>query len=137
MSIDERARHELYLAFEEALGAERADHLMDLLPPVGWADVATKTDLGGLEKRLDLRFGAVEQRMDLRFDAVDLRFAAFEERIDQRFEKVDLRFEAQDHRFDAKLEHEIRELTRTLMLGLVAAMATMTSLCLAAITLTR
>jgi hypothetical protein len=119
LPIDERVRHELYLALEDVLGADRADHLMDLLPPVGWADVATKTDLAALEQRIDLRFAAVEERMDLRFAAVDLRF------------------EAQDHRFDAKLEHEIRELTRTLLLGLIGAMATMTSLCLAAITLTR
>jgi hypothetical protein len=39
--IDERARHELYRAVEELLGTKTADTLMSLLPPVGWADVAT------------------------------------------------------------------------------------------------
>jgi hypothetical protein len=43
--IDERARHELYRAVEELLGTRIADTLMALLPPVGWADVATKGDL--------------------------------------------------------------------------------------------
>lgn len=45
MVLDERSRHELYLRLEEALGPEAATTMMELLPPVGWADVATKRDL--------------------------------------------------------------------------------------------
>jgi len=45
MSIDERSRHELYLRLEDALGPEPANTLMEHLPPVGWADVATRHDL--------------------------------------------------------------------------------------------
>jgi hypothetical protein len=48
MAIDERARHELYLRLEESLGPEAASTLMEHLPPVGWADVATKRDLDHL-----------------------------------------------------------------------------------------
>ncbi len=44
-AIDERSRHALYLRFEEVLGQQEADTLMELLPPVGWADVTTKQDL--------------------------------------------------------------------------------------------
>jgi hypothetical protein len=75
MGIDERARHDLYLGLEELMGAKRADALMGLLPPVGWAD--------------------------------------------------------------ARLHAELGSLLRTLLLGLVGALATMTSLCLAAIALAR
>jgi flagellar motility protein MotE (MotC chaperone) len=34
------------------LSEEAADTLMELLPPVGWADVATKTDLQNLRDEL-------------------------------------------------------------------------------------
>jgi len=37
---------------------------MGMLPPVGWADVATKHDLAALEERLGLRFDArLEERL--------------------------------------------------------------------------
>jgi hypothetical protein len=36
---------------------------MELMPPVGWADVATKRDLDALEQRVDLRFEAMEHRL--------------------------------------------------------------------------
>ncbi|MFV0316593.1 MAG: hypothetical protein ACK5O2_06485 [Microthrixaceae bacterium] len=52
MSITNSQRHELHQGLIEALGAERAEILMDHLPPVGWADVATKRDLDLLETGL-------------------------------------------------------------------------------------
>jgi hypothetical protein len=48
MAIDERSRHILFLKLEEVLGSEEATTLMEHLPPVGWADVATKRDLDQL-----------------------------------------------------------------------------------------
>ena len=64
MALDERARHERFLRLEQALGPESAETLMELLPPVGWADVATKRDLDGLEGRMSLRFDLVDQRFE-------------------------------------------------------------------------
>lgn len=64
MALDERARHELFLRLEQALGSESAETLMEMMPPVGWADVATKRDLDALEKRIGLRFGLVDQRFE-------------------------------------------------------------------------
>jgi hypothetical protein len=129
--IDERARHELYRAVEELLGTRIADTLMALLPPVGWADVATKDDLlqleARLDARLDARFARAEGRTDARFGAVDARFEA----IDARFSQMGTRFA----QLEGQLDRSLREQTRTLMLGLVGAMFTMTSLCLGAITL--
>jgi hypothetical protein len=56
MAIDERTRHQLFLRLEEVLGDEEANTLMEHLPPVGWADVATKRDL-------DVRLELTEQRL--------------------------------------------------------------------------
>src|SRR5688572_7688058 len=53
MATSERKRRELYESAEASWGAERVDTLMEMLPPVGWADVATKQDLGALEIRID------------------------------------------------------------------------------------
>jgi hypothetical protein len=77
MALDERARHELFLRLEQALGPESAETLMELLPPVGWADVATKRDLDALEDRMNLRFELMEHR----FEMVDQRFEALEHKL--------------------------------------------------------
>ncbi len=55
MSVDERARHELHARLGELLGPEPAGTLMSYLPPVGWADVATKRDLDALAESLEHR----------------------------------------------------------------------------------
>jgi hypothetical protein len=73
MAIDERRRLDLYTWLREAAGDERADTLMELLPPVGWADVATKRDVAALEERMDLGLEALEERMELRFEALEER----------------------------------------------------------------
>ena len=57
MSITEASRFQLRTAIGQILDEEAADTLMELLPPVGWADVATKTDLQHLrdEMKADMR----------------------------------------------------------------------------------
>lgn len=49
MVIDERSRHALFTRLQEVIGEEEAAVLMEHLPPVGWADVATKHDLDHLQ----------------------------------------------------------------------------------------
>jgi hypothetical protein len=44
MPVDERSRHQLYRKLDEVMGREEATTLMELLPPTGWGDVATKQD---------------------------------------------------------------------------------------------
>jgi len=63
MAIDERARHQLYLKLEELLGSEEATILMEHLPPVGWADVATRHDLTELEQRFDLKLESTKHEL--------------------------------------------------------------------------
>jgi hypothetical protein len=65
VTIDEHQRYQLHQALDTTLGPENAATLMAHLPPVGWADVATKHDLNVL--RNDLH--AVEERLGLRITA--------------------------------------------------------------------
>ena len=70
MAITEDQRHQLYEGLVEVLGRERASTLMEHLPPVGWADVATKRDLDHL---------SLVTRRDLELEAGKIRheFAEF------------------------------------------------------------
>jgi len=45
VSVTEFQRHQVFQWLEEAMGTERAAIMMDLLPPVGWGDLATRSDL--------------------------------------------------------------------------------------------
>ena len=71
MAVDERGRLQLADAAKRAFGDEAGITLMELLPPVGWADVATKHDL-------DLRFDALDGRMN----GLELRLDRFESKLD-------------------------------------------------------
>ncbi|HEV2760949.1 MAG TPA: hypothetical protein VGV86_15425 [Acidimicrobiales bacterium] len=135
MVVDERSRHELYRRLEEVLGPEAATTLIEHLPPVGWADVATKQDLAGLEERMELRFA----RVDERFARVDERFDRLDDRLDERFGRIDDRFTTFDEnlgfRFDAlesglraSFEHELRTQAITLFIALVTVVLTMAAL---------
>ena len=63
MAIDERSRHDLYVRLEGLLGPEPASTLMEHLPPVGWADVATKRDLQVLADQMNQRFETLEWKL--------------------------------------------------------------------------
>lgn len=69
MAIDERSRHRMHERLREVLGEEEAATLMEHLPPVGWADVATKRDLDGLEvatrRDLDALKAATKRDLDV------------------------------------------------------------------------
>ena len=46
--VSDHERRELYEALERRLGGGPAATMMELLPPVGWADVARQSDLTAL-----------------------------------------------------------------------------------------
>ncbi len=56
MTVDERARHQLFVKLEEVLGSEEATTLMETLPPVHHEELVTK-------EYLDLRLAATEQKI--------------------------------------------------------------------------
>ena len=74
MTISEHDRHHLHTTLDRVLGPQEATVLMSHLPPVGWADVATKSDIAHLqtelvhlEDRLDLRMSVLEQSLRAEF----------------------------------------------------------------------
>ena len=103
MAIDEHSRHELFSRLEQVLGFKHATVLMEHLPPVGWADVATKRDLDHLEERLDAR--------------IDL---------------VDARLETTEQRLLATFRAEMNAQTRTMVFSMTAALAAMAAVAFAA-----
>jgi hypothetical protein len=105
MAVDERRRHLLYRRLEEVLGPDEAGTLMDHLPPVGWADVARKSDIDALRRELGSEIGG-------EIVAVRREMEHLEDRLTNRFE--------------AKLEAKLNSQTKTLvalMTGQVVAVA--------------
>jgi hypothetical protein len=49
MAMDERSRYALHQKLEQLLGTDEAGTLMEHLPPVGWGDLATRSDLKASE----------------------------------------------------------------------------------------
>ena len=94
MEVTEQQRHQLFVWFEKQMGPERAATMMNLIPPVGWFELASKGDLLELERRLD-----------------------------HRFESLDLRFESVESRIDGKLDRLRSDLMRTLGTWLFASQA--------------
>jgi hypothetical protein len=125
MVVSERARHELYRRLEEVLGPEAATTLIEHLPPVGWAEVATRQDLAGLEERTELRFERLREHVDGRFNLIDERFNAMDDRI--KASASDLR---------ASFEHALRSQTTAMVFGLVSVVLTMAALAFALVRFT-
>jgi hypothetical protein len=107
MPVSESARYRLYEAARAELGDEPAETLMDLLPPVGWADVATKADLRHLGDtlRLEFRAGLTELRAE---------------------------FKTELHESHGSLSRQMHDQTRTLFFTILASNATLVALAFAA-----
>ena len=52
MAVDEARRHSLGEKVREVLGVDDGETLMEMLPGVGWADVATKHDLDVIREQM-------------------------------------------------------------------------------------
>jgi hypothetical protein len=63
----------LFAWFDEHMGKERAATMMNLLPPVGWGDLATKRDLDLAVERLDSKFDHVVALMATKDDVHTLQ----------------------------------------------------------------
>ena len=106
MAIDERDRHRLYDKLEEVLGPEEATILMAHLPPVGWADVATKRDLDALQEANRLEHEVLKQSI-----------------------------ESSKQEVLATIRAELSQQTRTMFFGMITTLAAFGGLVLAAVRL--
>ena len=68
MTVTEEDRYHLHQQLDEAVGEKGANTAMELLPPVGWAEVATNRDLDQLGERLEGRIERVELRIRADFE---------------------------------------------------------------------
>ncbi len=119
MAITEKSRHEMYRRLEEILGPDEATTLMEHLPPVGWADVATKNDLRSLDKKFD----ALAMRLEARIDSLDARLSG-------RIDNLDARLSGQIDSLEQRLLAEMHSTLRTngyLVIGAMAALVTLVS----------
>ena len=146
MSIDEARRLMLHDTAREHWTPEAALALMEMLPPTGWADVATRQQLEALEDRLTLRFSAADQHLvsiDQRFEQIDQRFKQVDRRFDQierqtqrRFDETNQHIDASIARLGAELRGEFSEMRRELLVWNVATMLTIVGIAVAFLRLT-
>lgn len=114
MAISEEARYALHRALEDHIGREHANTLMEHLPPVGWADVATKRDLDGsvLLLRTELKGDMEALRTELKGDMSALRTEL----------KGDM--EALESRLETTLHRELRQQLYAIIAVLAALVST-------------
>ncbi|HET7722171.1 MAG TPA: hypothetical protein VFK43_19535, partial [Acidimicrobiales bacterium] len=72
--VSDQDRRELYEALERGLGGGPAATMMELLPPVGWADVARQSDLVGIRGEMaELRGEMGQLRGELKGEIAEVR----------------------------------------------------------------
>ncbi len=145
MAISEQARHQMYSRLEQVLGAGEAATLMEHLPPVGWADVATKRDLDVLEAKLRLEISGVKGEISdvhgevgelrgeigvLRGEMGELRGEMVALRTELRGEMAELRGElrADMGTLAADLHSQMRAMTLSLVTAFIVVAGAMTAL---------
>ena len=80
--ISDANRRRLYESLVKSIGPESSEVLMELLPPSGWSDLVTRTDLNSVRTELktdieitktELRIEIQDLRTELKGDIQDLR----------------------------------------------------------------
>ena len=75
MAVTDAERHHLYEVLKSHLGAAPADTLMNLIPPAGRADMATKADLAATKADLSAEIAGLRGEMTAGFAEVRTEIA--------------------------------------------------------------
>ena len=95
MTTTDNDRRILHSAFERACGPRPAEILMEHLPPAGWRDLATKSDVesASLLLRTDMEVEFANVRTEMRTEFANIRTEMRTEFANIRTEMADLRTE--------------------------------------------
>ena len=104
MAVDERDRHRLVERLEAVLGQDEAAILMEHLPPVGWADVATKRYLDALAAATKRDLEALQKANGLEHEVLKLAIEASKQEVLATFR--------------GEMNHQ----TRTMLFGLITTL---------------
>ena len=119
MSPSEMKRLTLYEKLIDVFGEEPAVTLMENLPPGGWDQVASKTDLQTLKTEVNAKMDVGFAKMDGQFAEIRGEFA----KMDGRFAEVRGDMKAMEGRIDRQVSREIRNFAFATM-GMILAATT-------------
>ena len=134
MAVDERQRHMLHEKLDDVLGPDEAATLMEHLPPVGWADVARRSDVDHLAEtlRAEFRSGLDGLRVEMHreFGGVRKEFGG----VYKEFGEVRKEF-GEVHKEIGGIRKEIVAGNRQMVFAIIASQFTAVSLAFAAMSL--
>ena len=108
---------------------------MEFLPPSGWADVTTKSDLHHQNEVAAIQFAAIDRRfeeVDRRFDIVDRKFDEIDRRFGEVLAEMRAGFQTMGETIDLKVQSSqnliLAELHRTMRTNLLVTIAVLGTL---------
>ena len=118
MTSTDNDRRILHSAFERACGPRPAEILMEHLPPAGWRDLATKSNVesASLLLRTDMEVEFADVRTEMRTEFANVRAEMATEFANVRTEIADLRTEMRTE--FANVRTEIADLRTELVAGM-------------------
>jgi hypothetical protein len=127
MSISEAERHEIYELIKSATSDRVANNVMSMLPPVGWADFATKshlqTEIGLLRSELHTEIGLLRSELHTEIGSVRSDIESLRSELRTEFGSVCSEFgslRADMHVLRADLMSEMHQSIRSQTWALVA-----------------
>jgi hypothetical protein len=123
VAITEEDRHRLYQRLEEVLGREQAATMMEHLPPVGWADVATKRDLDHLAERVEARFDGLRAEIAHQVERLSGAITQQGDALAHQVERLSGAIAQQGDQLRAEWRHELQQQVYVLVGANVAVAA--------------